>query len=54
MGTTVINQKYIHKEIKGRLNSGNNCYHVVQNLLSSLGILTCVKISQCKQSVSRQ
>jgi hypothetical protein len=35
LGTTVPNQNLIHKEIKGRLNSGNACYHSVQNLLSS-------------------
>jgi hypothetical protein len=32
--TTVINQNLIQEEIK-RLNSGNACYHSVQNLLSS-------------------
>jgi hypothetical protein len=31
-GTTLINQNEIHDEIKGRLNSGNACYHSVQNL----------------------
>jgi hypothetical protein len=34
-GTTVINQNFIQEEIKRRLNSGNACYHSVQNLLSS-------------------
>jgi hypothetical protein len=34
-GTTVTNQNLIQKEIKRRLNSGNACYHSVQNLLSS-------------------
>jgi hypothetical protein len=28
------NQNYIQEEIKGRLKSGNACYHSVQNLLS--------------------
>jgi hypothetical protein len=32
---TVINQNFIQEEIKRRLNSGNACYHSVQNLLSS-------------------
>jgi hypothetical protein len=32
---TVTNQNCIHEEIKRRLNSGNACYHSVQNLLSS-------------------
>jgi hypothetical protein len=33
--TNVINQNLIQEEIKSRLNSGNACYHSVQNLLSS-------------------
>jgi hypothetical protein len=35
LGTTLTDQNCIHEEIKGRLNSGNACYHAVQNLLSS-------------------
>jgi hypothetical protein len=35
LGTTVTNQILIQEEIKKRLNSGNPCYHSVQNLLSS-------------------
>jgi hypothetical protein len=35
LGTTVTNQSLIQKEIKRRLKSGNACYHLVQNLLSS-------------------
>jgi hypothetical protein len=34
-GRTVTNQNLIQEEIKGRFNSGNVCYHSVQNLLSS-------------------
>jgi hypothetical protein len=34
MGTTVTNQNLIQEEIKKRLDSGNACYHSVQNLLS--------------------
>jgi hypothetical protein len=34
-GTTGTNQNLIQEEIKRRLNSGNACYHSVQNLLSS-------------------
>jgi hypothetical protein len=30
--STVTNQNYSHDEIKCRLNSGNACYHAVQNL----------------------
>jgi hypothetical protein len=35
LGTTLTNQNDIHDEIQSRLNSGNACYHSVQNLLSS-------------------
>jgi hypothetical protein len=35
LGTAVTNQHLIQEEIKRRLNSGNACYHSVQNLLSS-------------------
>jgi hypothetical protein len=35
LGMTVTNQNMIQEEIKRRLNSGNACYHSVQNLLSS-------------------
>jgi hypothetical protein len=35
LGTTVTNQNLIQEGIKRRLNSGNACYHSVQNLLSS-------------------
>jgi hypothetical protein len=33
--TTVINRNLIQEEINRRLNSGNACYHLNQNLLSS-------------------
>jgi hypothetical protein len=33
-GTTVTNQNLIHAEINSRLNVGNVCYHLIQNLLS--------------------
>jgi hypothetical protein len=32
LGTTVTHQNLIQEEIKRRLNSGNACYHSVQNL----------------------
>jgi hypothetical protein len=35
LGATVTNQNLIQEEIERRLNSGNACYHSVQNLLSS-------------------
>jgi hypothetical protein len=31
----IINRNLIEEEIKRRLNSGNACYHSIQNLLSS-------------------
>jgi len=33
--TTIMNQNSIQEEIKGRMKSGNACYHLVQNLSSS-------------------
>jgi hypothetical protein len=44
LGTTVTNQNLIHEEIKSRLNSGNACYHSVQNLLSAHLLSKNVKI----------
>jgi hypothetical protein len=35
LGTTLTNQNSIQEEIKSRFNSGNACYHSVQNLLCS-------------------
>ena len=35
LGTTLTNQNSIQEKIKSRLKSGNACYHLVQNLLSS-------------------
>ena len=35
LGTTLTNQNSIQEEIKSRLKSGNACYHLMQNLLSS-------------------
>jgi hypothetical protein len=35
LGTTVTKRNLIQEEIKRRLNSGNACYLLVQNLLSS-------------------
>jgi hypothetical protein len=44
LGMTVTNQNLIHEEIKSRLNSGNACYHSVQNLLSSRLLSKSAKI----------
>jgi hypothetical protein len=48
LGTTVTNQNSIQEEIKGRLKSGNACYHSVQDLLSSnlLSRSTKIKIDR--------
>ena len=35
LGTILTNQNSIQEEIKCRLKSGNACYYLVQNLLSS-------------------
>jgi hypothetical protein len=35
LATTVTSLNLIQEEIKRRLNSGNACYHLVQNLVSS-------------------
>jgi hypothetical protein len=44
LGTTITNQNLIQEEIKRRLNSGNACYHSVQNLLSSRLLPKNIKI----------
>jgi hypothetical protein len=44
LGTTITNQNLIQEEIKKRLNSGNACYHSVQNLLSSCLLSKNIKI----------
>jgi hypothetical protein len=43
-GMTLTNQNCILKDIKRRLNSGNSCYHAVQNLLSSHLLFKNIKI----------
>jgi len=35
LGTTLTYENSIQEEIMSRLKSGNTCYHLVQNLLSS-------------------
>jgi hypothetical protein len=44
LGMVVANKNLIREEIKRRLNSGNACYHSVQNLLSSHLLSKNVKI----------
>jgi hypothetical protein len=47
-GTTVANQNLIQEENKRRLNSGNACYHSVQNPVSSRLLSKYLKIRICK------
>jgi hypothetical protein len=42
--TTITNRNLIQGEIKNKKNSGNACYHSVQNLLSSRLLSKNVKI----------
>jgi hypothetical protein len=44
LGTTITKQNLIQEEIKRRLNSGNACYHSVQNVLSSRLLYKNIKI----------
>jgi hypothetical protein len=44
LGTIVRNENLIHDEIKSRLNSGNACFHLVQDLLSSRLLCKNVKM----------
>jgi hypothetical protein len=44
LGITVTNKNLIQEEVKRRLNSGNACYHSVQNLLSSCLVSKNLKI----------
>jgi hypothetical protein len=48
LGTTVTNQSLIHEKLQSRLNSGNSCYHSVQNLLSSRLKSKNVNMKMCK------
>ena len=43
-GTTLTNQNSIQEEIKSRLKSGNVCYHLAQNPLSSSVLSKNLKI----------
>jgi hypothetical protein len=48
LGRTLMNQNSIQEEIKSRLKSGNACYHLVQNLLSSSLLSKNIKIKICR------
>ena len=44
LGTTLTNQNSIEEEIESRLKSGIDCFHSVQNLLSSSLVTKILKI----------
>jgi hypothetical protein len=46
-GTILSNQNCIHVQIRSRLNSGDACYHSVQNLLYYSFLSTDIKIKIC-------
>ena len=46
LGTTISNQNSIYEVIKGRMKSGNACYHSAQNLLSSTLLSVNLKIKK--------
>ena len=43
LGTNLTNQNSIQEEIKSKLKSGNDCYHQVQNHLSSSFLSKSIK-----------
>jgi len=45
LGTTFMYQNSVQEEIKSRLKSGNACYNLVQNLLSSSLLSKNIKIN---------
>jgi hypothetical protein len=51
LGMTETNTNLIQEEIKRRLNSGNACYHSVQNLLSSHLLSKNLKIKIYKKVI---
>jgi hypothetical protein len=51
LGPTTATQNLIQEEIKRRLNSGNACYHSVENLLSSRMLSRNIKIRIYKTNV---
>jgi hypothetical protein len=44
LGTTVTNENLILEDFRRKLNSGNACYHSVQNILSSCLLSKNIKI----------
>jgi hypothetical protein len=52
LGPTFTDQNCIYEEIRSRLNSGNACYHAVQNLSSSRLLSKNVKLKIFKTMIS--
>ena len=44
LGTSLMNQNSFHEEIKCTLHSGNSCYYLMQNLLSSSLLSRNIKV----------
>jgi hypothetical protein len=53
LGTTLTNQNSIAEEFKSRLRSGNACYHLVQNILSSRLLSKNLKIKIYRNIILR-
>ena len=53
LGTTLTNQNCIYEETKSRLKSGNACYQMVQNPLSSGLLSKNVNIKVCRTIILR-
>jgi hypothetical protein len=51
LGTTNTNQNLIQEKVQRKLNSGNACYHSVQNLLSSDLMYKILKIRIYKSMI---
>jgi hypothetical protein len=51
LGTTATNKNLIQEEIEKRLNSGNACFHSVQNLSSSRLLSKNVKVRIYKTTI---
>jgi len=48
LGTTLMNQNSIQQKSRSRVNSGNACYHLLQNLLCSSLLSKNIKFKICR------
>ena len=53
LGTGLTNENSIQEKIKSRLKSGDACYHLVQNLLSSSSLSKNVKVKIYRSIIFR-